>query len=135
MACDGQISSGEMIVETDCTKIFRLSDGALVGFAGNTFNWEVILDYLNSNSKTKTWPELNGHQDTLVLEKDGALWLYDHLGRRFQRTAPVAIGTGWKYAIAAMDCGADLYEAVEVAIKRDSWSSGTIRVVDLDEEE
>jgi ATP-dependent protease HslVU (ClpYQ) peptidase subunit len=135
MGCEGQISSGETICETDCMKIFRLNDGALVGMAGNTYNWEVVLDYLNSNSKTKKWPELQGHQDTLVLEKDGTIWLYDHLGRRFQRTAPVAIGSGWKYALAAMDCGADVEEAIRIAIGRDSYSSGTIRVVDLEEDE
>lgn len=135
MGCDGQITFGDTIAETDCLKVHRLDDGSLVGFAGNTYNWEVILDFLNSKSRTKKWPEIAGYQDTLILETDGSIFLYDHLGRRFERTSPVAIGSGAKYALAALDCGADIKEAIEVACKRDIHSSGTIRVVELNDEE
>jgi hypothetical protein len=34
-----------------------------------------------------------------------------------------------------MDCGADIEEAIRIAIGRDSYSSGTIRVVDLEEDD
>lgn len=133
MGCDGQISSGDTIVETECIKVFKLPDGSIIGFAGNGYNWQSILKYFTSNAKGKKWPELEGHQDTLLLKPDGSILMYDHEGRPFQRTAPVCIGSGWKFAVVAMDITNDIKTAIEAAIKRDSFSSGKITILSLDE--
>lgn len=131
MGCDGQISAGNTIVETSCIKVFRLKDGALVGFAGNVYNWQPILDYFNSDKPKKKWPSIEGVCDTLVLEPDGQLFMYDTLGRSFRCNAPRALGSGWQYALAALKCGADVRAAIEVACELDAHSSGTITVVDV----
>jgi ATP-dependent protease HslVU (ClpYQ) peptidase subunit len=132
MGSDGQISCGDTIVETECVKIFRLPDGSLIGFAGNTYNWQPVLQYFKSKSRVKKWPKIEGHQDTLQLMPDGTIYMYDHEGRRFQRTAPVCIGSGWKYAVTAMDLTNDIKTAIECAIKRDSFSSGKITILSLE---
>ena len=39
----------------------------------------------------------------------------------------IAIGSGSKYAIGAMDCGKTAQEAVQIAARRDTGTGGTIR--------
>lgn len=132
MGCDGQISSGDTIVETTCQKVFRLPDGSIVGFAGNTYNWQPVLQYFRSTAKNKKWPKIEGHQDTLVLKPDGTIIMYDHEGRQFQRTSPVCLGSGSKFALAAMDLTNDIKTSIQAAIKRDAFSSGSITILSLE---
>jgi ATP-dependent protease HslVU (ClpYQ) peptidase subunit len=132
MGCDGQISCGETIVETNHVKVHKLPDGSIIGFAGNTFNWAPILDYFKSTSARKTWPEVEGSQDIVRLMTDGTIITYDAKGRPFERTAPVCMGSGWKYAATAMDLTNDISRSIQAAIKRDVWSSGQITILSLD---
>ncbi|WP_095111167.1 proteasome subunit beta [Pseudomonas sp. Irchel 3E20] len=46
---------------------------------------------------------------------------------------PDAIGSGYAYAIAAMDMGASAEDAVRAAMKRDIYTGGTIRSVIIDQ--
>jgi ATP-dependent protease HslVU (ClpYQ) peptidase subunit len=133
MGCDGQISCGNTIIETDCIKVFKLPNGSIIGFAGNSYNWQPILAYFKSKARTKKWPIIEGHQDTLILSPDGSIHVFDTEGRKFQRTSPVSIGSGWKFALAVMDVTNDIQKSIEAAIKRDAFSSGKITIISLDD--
>jgi ATP-dependent protease HslVU (ClpYQ) peptidase subunit len=133
MGSDGQISSGDTIIETSCVKVFKLEDGSIVGFAGNTYNWGEVLKYLKSKNKNKKWPMIDGHFDALRLYTNGRIVMYDKDGRTFERTAPVCLGSGWKFALAALDAELPLNKAIEIACKRDAFSSGQITILSLED--
>lgn len=44
---------------------------------------------------------------------------------------PDAIGSGYAYAIAAMDMGASAEDAVRAAMKRDIYTGGAVRTVTI----
>jgi ATP-dependent HslUV protease subunit HslV len=130
MAGDGYITSGDTVIDTECRKVFRLKDGTLVGFAGNSYYWNVILRYLNGEASV--WPEVDSDFGVMTLNTDGEIYLYDHKGRKWKRPAPAAIGTGRAFALGAMDAGKFAEDAVRIACNRDTHSGGTIKVVHLD---
>jgi ATP-dependent HslUV protease subunit HslV len=134
MASDGYISSGDTLIETEYKKVHKLKDGSIMGFAGNGYNWQPVMDYFNSDSKKKKWPHITGSSSIIHLQTDGSILVYDNEGRCFQRTAPAAIGSGWQFALGAMDAGFTPQEAVAVAIGRDLASGGAIFVEELDED-
>jgi hypothetical protein len=82
---------------------------------------------LQINIGEKKWPEIEGSQDIVILKTDGTIITYDAKGRRFQRTAPVCMGSGWKFAATAMDLTNDIQKSIEAAIKRDVFSSGKLQ--------
>jgi ATP-dependent protease HslVU (ClpYQ) peptidase subunit len=131
MASDGYISAGDVLVETNYRKVHKLEDGRILGFAGNGYNWEPVIDYFKSTAKNKKWPTISGNSSILLLEPNGRCLLYDNEGRSFERTVPVAIGSGWQFALGAMDNGASVEEAVLIASKRDLATGGTIFIEEL----
>jgi ATP-dependent HslUV protease subunit HslV len=131
MASDGYISAGDVLVESNYRKVHKLNDGRIVGFAGNGYNWEPVIDYFNSAEKKKKWPHITGSSSILLLELDGRCVLYDSDGRAFERSIPVAIGSGWQFALGAMDVGASVEDAIKVASKRDLATGGTIFIEEL----
>jgi hypothetical protein len=48
------------------------------------------------------------------------------------RSSPMAWGIGSEFAIGALDAGADLKTAVEIAIKRSVWLGGPVQIIDLE---
>lgn len=132
MASDGYISAGDVLVETNYRKVHKLQDGRLIGFAGNGYNWQPVLDYFNSDAKKKKWPHITGGCSIIVLEKDGRVLMYDSEGRIFERSVPAAVGSGWQFALGALDVGATVEQAIEAAAKRDLATGGTIFVEELD---
>ena len=135
MAADGLITSNDLILQEDAVKIFRLDDGSLVGFAGNTYNWQSVIDYFNDCIKmtsNPSWPEVTGNHAILRLMPDGKAYTYDNKGRKWPRPTPTAIGSGRDYAMGAMLAGASPAKAVFFASKLDTHSGGIGRVIHLD---
>ena len=124
MASDGLITTGDSVVATSHQKIFKLNDGRVIGFSGDAYGWDTIIDYLNDPTG-KTWPDTS-KVAIMVLELDRTITMYDKDGRTFKRPSPTAIGTGFQYAIGAMDSGMSALAAVAVATKRDVLSGGTM---------
>lgn len=69
----------------------------------------------------------------LVVSKDGkTVWLVDNEMTPTEiKDNYVAIGSGAAYAIGAMDAGANVMKAVEIACKRDGSTSKPISVVEI----
>lgn len=133
MACDGLITSGDTIIENDRNKIFKLKDGSIVGFAGNTFNWQELIKWFETDPIIRgKWPKVTGNCAIIHLLTDGSVLTYDEEGRTWSRPSKNAIGSGRNYALGALDAGLPAVRACNIASLRDVHSGGTIRVLHLD---
>lgn len=131
MAGDGLITTGDVISDTRFAKVRRLSDGRIVGMAGNAYNWDVYWTWLDNGTEGEP-PKVHETFGCLVMRPDGSLWSYDELGRCFPENAPCALGSGGSFALMAMDCGKSAEEAVAMACGRDTCSGGEITCLRLE---
>jgi hypothetical protein len=67
-----------------------------------------------------------------VLSPDGTLTTYDQYGREFHESPPYAMGSGRRFALAALDLGKSPREAVAYACTRDVFSGGEITVLTIE---
>jgi ATP-dependent protease HslVU (ClpYQ) peptidase subunit len=132
MAGDGLITENDHVSATDCAKVRRLADGRVAGFCGNAYNWDSFAAWLDNGSIGEPPKAVEGF-GCLVLSPDGSLVSYDEHGRSFPEAAPVAIGSGARFALAAMDFGRSAGEAVAYACTRDIYSGGEVTIIGLTE--
>jgi hypothetical protein len=64
----------------------------------------------------------------IIVGPDGVFEMFDRLVR-MPVTGPIAYGTGWKWALAAIDHGKDAVAAVEYAATRDHDTGGEVQAV------
>lgn len=127
MAADGMITDNDVVCLTNYVKIRRLSDGRIVGFSGDAFNYDAFAEWLEKGEGEP--PKLSGQFSCLALRPDGSVVQYDDQGRSFPEMVPMAIGSGMRFAIAAMDLGKSAEQAVRYACTRDIYSGGEIAVL------
>jgi len=122
-----------------CDKIERLSDGRYFLGAGHLLTIGMTKDWAESNFRSDAKPAysevLSDAEEygfsCLIVSKDGdRVFLVDN------ETHPVevlddflAVGSGAQYAVGAMLAGADVVQAVEIAISKDGNSGGPVRSV------
>lgn len=133
MAADGRETIAEnakddgYIVRDNCKKIVRMKDGSL--FAGRGVSEDITRVQSALEADKRKMPK--GDCTCLWIKPDGSVFLYE--GRRFTQVENMpyhAIGSGARYALVAMDAGADAQSAVKFAF-RDVWSGGEIQVEPL----
>ena len=138
MASDSRATSGKNYIETDkMPKMFRFSDGSIVGFAGEVLAWqEMARMFRESISKGDfTLPRLKRVTALFVSPKktifqfDGNNW--ERLTKRIYPHQYYSIGSGATIAMSAMDAGASAVEAVRIAIRRDAYCGGKIRTLEI----
>lgn len=136
MVSDGLITSNDVVLQTDAVKIFKLDDGSIVGFAGNTYNWDSLVSYFNStiNKEGEEWPTITGNYSILRLFPDGKCYTYDSVGRKCNRPLPTAIGSGRDIAMGALKAGANVAAAVSIAADLDVYTGGKFRVLHINKE-
>jgi ATP-dependent protease HslVU (ClpYQ) peptidase subunit len=128
MAADGQSSlDGGQIICTTKKKIYRLSDGSLLGGAGTTWELDKAVEWLNGDQQAPA-PKLKDFAG-LKLTPDGRAFYCTEPLQFSQIDVPAAVGSGQELAVGAMLAGASPKQAIEVAIKRDPHSGGRILVV------
>lgn len=132
IAYDSQISRGDVIVYDDYDKCL-IRDGVRFFCAGATADFAMLIDaYFGvkpSGPVDVSAMVLDGDSLMLVaVDNETGIWK-----TKIRRDRPYAIGSGMSYAFAAMDMGADAERAVEVAVKRDTGTGGTIRVFRIQE--
>jgi ATP-dependent protease HslVU (ClpYQ) peptidase subunit len=128
MASDGLVTENDAVCMTDYPKVRRLSDGRIAGFCGNSYNWDDFAAWLENGGDV---PKVEDGFGCIVLKPDGEIVSYDKLGRSFPEIAPVANGSGARFALAWMDAGHTAEEAVAYACTRDIYSGGVITAFDV----
>jgi len=147
MLCDSQATSGDFIISYEFDKVENIN-GNLVGIAGKYSSCMAFKDWFASISETQSAiseypnanvvvvePEEDEQFDALILSPDGILTMFEGSSAAYEVSAPYAIGSGGIYALSALDGGANGKTAMEVAIKRDIYTGGEIKVHTLEQEE
>lgn len=115
-----------MITSSEHDKKVRV-DGATFLYAGAISDVEKAIAAYLSDTETDAQVEM-------FVVKEGAVTLVGFdAGKMFEDTVEYgehcALGSGRKYAIAAMDVGATAKEAVKIAAGRDVYTGGKIRTL------
>lgn len=125
IAADSMIGS-EPPVSTE--KIVR-KDGRLFSGAGQWTDVLQVIDYLCGGDE----PDLQERDAVdVVMVADDGIWVCNGALVKFRVTDErIAIGSGSAYATGAMDAGADVLRALEIAAQRDPATRGPFRLVRL----
>jgi hypothetical protein len=130
IAYDGRATTGSgTIVYDDFDKCVE-RDGVRFVFCGNTSGINKLVDAYFGDPQTSV-----GAYALVVL--GGEVWYVSHDDEegieksQVLTDRPYAIGSGSDHAYTAMDMGASAYQAVEMAMKRDSCTGGKIRTLTI----
>jgi len=135
LASDGRLSIGKEWVENDTArKLYPLADGSVVGIAGNSYQWTELVKRLKklAKSEEKKLPnskDFSRCEALLVCPNKDIYYLGMGSGWSKLKNRPTAIGSGWQFAMCAMDAGADAATACRIAIKRDMYSGGKVKTI------
>lgn len=100
-----------------------------MAFAGEQQGWWEVLEWLNAGAPKNAKPHVS-RIEMIIAGPDGVYEMFDRLVR-MPVTGPVAYGTGWKWALAAIDHGRNAVEAVKYAATRDHDTGGDVQSVTL----
>lgn len=127
IAGDGAWHACDNIVSHNARKVVRLDDGSLFGSSGDYQHRQKVIEWLNSGGKPPSVRDFAG----LRLMPNGQIIYYGDGLEGLPIDAPAAVGSGDRFALGAMDAGANAKDAVRCAIKRDPFSAGEITVLHL----
>lgn len=129
MAGDGRATRGSLVSFGEAVKVFRLSDGSLLGGAGQADQVHDMREWLDKGGcgKRPKTPDVA----MLHLWANGECWAHYNNCSATQTGLPTAVGSGDHLAIGAMEAGATPEQAVQIAARRDVNSGGTITVLHL----
>jgi ATP-dependent protease HslVU (ClpYQ) peptidase subunit len=128
MACDSTWSDG--VQRGLARKVYR-RQGALIGLAGDLSSIRTWLDAHRADALEAFFAEL-AEVEALCLDAHGLKhWSTVNGGWMEIREKRWAIGTGAGFALGAMDAGATVQRAVQIAVKRDAGSAGRVRIYQL----
>lgn len=129
IAYDGRTTRGGVIISDESEKMIE-RNGVKFFLCGSTCDYEILIA-MYFGEKQDIVPEANAFAvDSGVVYMigcgdNGVLW-------KSRKDCNDSIGSGWEYALAAMDFGRFAKQAVEYAATRDSSTGGKITVVGID---
>ena len=133
IACDSRSTVGGTI-DTDNADKFIIDNGEMWFFCGAFADFQKLIDMHN-----ELRPATKLACSAFVVAKDGVFCrCYDEEQNRYMTyklNCSWTAGSGMDHALTALDMGATAKQAVEIAIKRDVWSGGKVRVFDCIEME
>lgn len=118
------------------TKVHRLRDGGIAAFAGDGDFAMALLAWLNAAQNPAAYPPEQKDNDTsaFVVRVDGSCVSYGKTPYpQFIEDRFYAMGHGRDFALAAMHCGKNAREAVELACRLDVFCGNGIDTLDLAE--
>jgi 20S proteasome alpha/beta subunit len=136
LAADSRCSDSTGMHLTNCQKLFRLRNGAVLGTAGDSDDRDVRE--LLSKATPRKMPsraqlaELKNQFNGVLVFPKGTVYTVDVYHREFDhegewaasvdfiRDMMIAVGCGAQYAYGAMEVGADPIAAVRAACRRDT---------------
>lgn len=128
LAGDSRVTIDDMVSTDKQTKVHKLRDGRLYGWAGGVEDAERLRQALRKNAPPPALQEISA----LLIDTDGAIHLYEGNIWIEQKGEPYyAVGSGAPYALGALDAGCSALDAAKIAIKRDINSGGKVRTVKL----
>lgn len=128
MVSDSRCSNGDACFETP--KIIKIHN-VIIGACGGAADCEKFLGWYQKKSRRIKFSNPDEFE-ALVLSADGLFLFQDTLFPIVITNKFHAIGSGGKAALGAMYMSASPEQAVEIAIKIDPLSGGTIVKLELD---
>lgn len=129
VAYDGLMMFGDYIYQTDFDKCE--DHGAIFFCSGNPDDAEKFIDFWMSGIEPLQKPDVE-----MIVVEDGVVYQAVMDGtadmQKTELTRPWAIGSGWQFAVGAMDAGVSAEDAVRVAACRDPMTGGTIRTYQIE---
>lgn len=137
MASDSMMTGGGSEFHKDVQKIWNI-ENYLIGVAGSYGEALEFVNYLTECIATEQVAKMSSlilpqpmidrldQFEAIVVNPNGEVYLWEGSAFSIPACAPMAIGSGCEYAIAAMECGKTAPEAVEVAKKYDLYTGRTI---------
>lgn len=122
------------------TRKVRKIYGHLVGCAGETDKIELFFRWFKQSFDSvqigpPEFPKLGENFVALVMRPDGSIYRqWDNEVQNDEEGSFAAIGSGWQFALGAMEAGADPITAVSIAIDYDIYSGGELQIVRLEDE-
>ena len=129
LAGDTRITCGDLITPERATKVFKLSNGALLGAAGTLRNAHTLRRAIENGHPL---PDVKG-VDAVMITPDGTIYCYDRDAWNEINAPYHAIGSGCEYAYTALWLGHDAITAVKAGIQFDKNSGGKVMAVRLKE--
>lgn len=131
LASDSQLSGeGETIINGSTKKLWRNSDGWLIGLAGEYHKIVAVKKWFKKGMK-KAFPEDTKTVTGILVSPKGKVYWLEH-GVRVRTKEPYhAEGAGAREAMAAMFMGASAELAVQVACLYNAGCSGDVQTMKL----
>lgn len=127
LAADSQLT-GSHIETVSVQKIRKLKTGYMAT-AGDPGEAELVRKWIEAGRVWEKRPKVEDFH-ALIVRKNSVHFMGESL-EEVPMKAPVAIGSGSSIALTAMDCGKNAIEAVKLAIKRDPYTGGKVRHVEV----
>lgn len=131
IACDSRVNAGGVIMNDSAEK-FRYKGDEIWFFCGNTADEEHLMS-LSHNDKLDAWIDCNA-----LYVKNNTCFLVtfeDDYCKHTELSYSHSIGSGWKFALSALDFNCNAENAVMYAAKKDIYTGGKIRVYDIEKAE
>ena len=121
IVADKQATSGHLKVKT--TKLVKLKNGWIAGFAGSLSEARVVEVWLNQGADRETKPTVENLSVMMVSPDGREVYEMEEQLELFQIEGKFhAIGSGERYAIMAMHLGKTAREAVKLTSKYDPYT-------------
>ncbi|MBX5130794.1 peptidase S14 [Rhizobium lentis] len=136
MAADSRAYSGSTHPVGNKRKIHRMPDGSLLGITSNQIGMpEAFAKWISEGASRDASVPAEASLTALHVLPNGDVYLYSD---GYTPSGPLSgdtftIGSGRKYALGAIEMGADAARAVEAAIAHDLWCGGPVAVLALHE--
>lgn len=137
IAWDGRTLAGDRLVVQgtavfgQARKVHRLPDGRLLGVAGPLAAFGAVMLWLrDGGDRPKDWPE---QMEVIEVLPSGHVRSHEAMGVIAMERGPQVLGSGGKFALAAMALGKTAEEAVRLAARLDTCTGSRIDVLALRE--
>ena len=129
LASDSRLTFKSNVTTDKCKKIWRLSDGTLFGASGDNEGGLALLKALKDGREIG--PKSDREFCGVRIIPKGRIYTTEGLVWARWPEPFIAIGSGGKYARAAMLAGASAVEAVRIGIASDVYSGGRVQTLRL----
>lgn len=133
MAADTLVTAGEPHWRwATIDKLFRAQDGTIGGVSGTLPGVALFRDWFETGAFHP--PPTDGDCYGIVVRPNGSVEVWPGIPALLPMTAEfIAIGSGERFALGALEAGASAENAVRIAMKYDSGTGGEIKTLTLGE--